>query len=128
MTATYWEGYQFVRKIIKSNWDILACSHTTKDIHRSTLRIGYKKPKDLKNYLIQAKTKYDQTNENSREGNSAEHKNKCTKKNCIYCTLIDTGGIIYNGQRHMSSKRNIICNSSNVIHCIECTSCNSKYV
>ena len=25
LTATYWEGYQFVRKIIKSNWDILAC-------------------------------------------------------------------------------------------------------
>ena len=128
LTTTYREGYQYVPKIIKSNWDILARSCTTKETHRSTLRIGYKKPKDLRSYLIRAKTEYDPIRKNSGEGISAGHNNKCNKKNCIYCTILDTGGEIYNDKRRMSSKHNITCNSSNVIYCIECTRCKSKYV
>ena len=129
LTTTYREGYQFVPKIIKSNWDILAHSCTTKDVHRSNLKIGYRKPKDLRNYLIRAKTDYDPNNDTkSGEGTSAEHRNKCNKKNCIYCSILDTGGRINNENRTLSSKTNITCNSSNVIYCIECKRCNSKYV
>ena len=72
LTATYRERYQFVPKIIKSNWDILAQSCTTKVVYRSKLNLGYKKPKDLRNYLIRAKTEYNPTNDTQGEGNCAE--------------------------------------------------------
>ena len=53
LTVTYREGYQYVPKIVKNNWDILARSCTTKNMHRADLMIGYHKPKDLRSHLVE---------------------------------------------------------------------------
>ena len=58
LTATYREGYQYVPKKVKKNWDILARSSTTKNLHRADLMIGYRKPRDIKSYLVKARTDY----------------------------------------------------------------------
>ena len=43
---------------IKRNWDILGRSKSTKNIHRSTLITSFKRPKNLRDYLVSAKTDY----------------------------------------------------------------------
>ena len=58
ITCTFRPIYQKVLKLIKKNWDILARSSTTKDPHRNKLRIGYKRPKNLMEMLVKAKTNY----------------------------------------------------------------------
>ena len=59
---------------------------------------------------------------------SLNNRNNCRTKDCIYCKILDTSGKIQNGKRTQNSKHNKICNSSNVIYCIECTRCQKKYV
>ena len=128
LTTTYREGYQYIPKIVKNNWDILARSSTTKKIHRADLMVGYRKPRDLRSYLVRAKTDYQGIKINDGQGKCAENDNKCSKKDCKYCTLLDKSGSIQNETRHLNTKKDITCNSSNLIYCIECKKCNKKYV
>ena len=128
LTVTYREGHQYVPKIVKNNWDILARSSTTKGFHRADLMIGYRKPRDIRSYLVKAKIKYHNTEKVKGKGSCAENENKCTKRDCRYCNIIDKSGSIQNGNRKFSSKTEVTCNSSNLIYCIECTKCNKKHV
>ena len=129
LTATYREGFSHVPKIVKNNWDILARSSTTKKLHRADLMIGYRKPRDLRSHLVHARTDYHPENQNiQREGKCADHENECKKKECQYCNLLDCSGEIKHKDRTLHSKKHITCNSSNVIYCIECKKCNSRYV
>ena len=128
LTTTYREGYQYIPKIVRNNWDILVRASTTKKLHRADLMISYRKPRDLRSYLVKAKTDYKGTEIKADKGICAKHENKCDKKDCKYCTLLDTNGKIENDKRQFNTKRNITCNSSNLIYCIECTKCNKKYV
>ena len=118
------------KKIICKNWDILARSCTTKKIHGANLMIGYRKPRDLRSYLVRAKTDYRPDNDQSKQipKECADTSNKCTKKDCMYCNLLDRGGKITNENESYSTKTEITCNSSNVIYCLECKKCNKKYV
>ena len=131
LISTYREGYQYTNKIVKKNWDVLARSSTTKHFHRADLMMGYRKPRDLRSFLVKAKTDYntnDQKETNIETIKCADSSNKCTKKDCKYCKLLDRSGIVQKEGRKFSSKRDVTCNSSNVIYCIECTRCNKRYV
>ena len=96
LTTTYREGNQHVPKIVRKNWDILARSCTTKKIHRADLMMGYRKPRDLRSYLVKAKTDYNPIKDEieKREGKCADLENRCDKKDCRYCTILCTDGQI----------------------------------
>ena len=131
LTCTFRPNYQKAPKIVKKNWDILARSATTKETHRSNLRVGYKRPKNLHDMLIRAKTDYHPENQKTNDNKSqksCENKNKCKKHNCKYCTKLDKTGNIKTTDNILNCKKDITCNSSNVIYCIECKRCNLKYV
>ena len=91
----------------------------------------YKRPKNLHDVLIRAKTDYHLENQKTNDKKSqkcCENKNKCKKHNCKYCTKLDKTGNIKTTDNILNCKKDITCNSSNVIYCIECKRCNLKYV
>ena len=115
---------------MKNNWDVLARSCTTKGFHRSNLIVGYRKPRDIRSYLVRAKLDYNKNDKtyNEGKGSCAENENKCSKRDCRYCKILDKSGSIKNETRTFATKKEITCNSSNLIYCIECTKCDKKYV
>ena len=124
LTTTYRLGSQMVPKVVKNNWDILSRSCTTKNMFRKNVLTSYKRPKNLRDFMVKAKLNYHPEKEHEIDQN----KNACHKKDCIYCPLLDKTGNITQEGRQMTSKHNITCNSSNVIYCIECKKCNHRYV
>ena len=72
LTCTFRPKYQKVPRLVKKNWDILARSATTKELHRSMLKVGYKRPKNLKEMLVRAKTNY-----HPDQNPPKENKEKC---------------------------------------------------
>ena len=131
LTCTFRPNYQKVPKIVKKNLNILARSATTKELHRSQLKIGYKHPKNLREMLVRAKTDYHPGENSSTDKNKKkckEARNKCNKKNCKYCVKINISGKISNGDQKYECKKDVTCNSSNVIYCLECKICNMKYI
>ena len=57
-------------------------------------------------------------------------RNKCSKKNCKYCSLLDRSGEIKSKKsgEKFHTKTNITCKSSNIVYCIECKQCQTQYV
>ena len=51
LTCTFRPNYQKVPKLVRKNWDILSRSATTKELYRSDLRVGYKRPKKPKRHV-----------------------------------------------------------------------------
>ena len=125
LITTYRGDTKYVPNIVRKNWDILARSSTTRSVHRSTLINGYRRPKNLRDYLVRAKTDY---NPNQNMETEKVSMNICSTKNCKYCKRIDTSGQIQYKDRPWTCKKNVTCNSSNLIYCIECTKCNKRYV
>ena len=118
-------GLQAETTTYSLSWrNVLIRSCTTKGMYRQNRLVEYKRPKNLKDYLVRAKIDY-HPNEAKTE---SEHTNMCRKKDCLYCKLLDKTGIVEHKGRKEESKHNITCNSSNVIYCIECTKCNHRYV
>ena len=61
---------------------------------------------------------------------TARGKNICRNKKCRYCPLLDTSGTLIchaTGEKHQSM-RNISCQSSNLIYCMSCRTCEKQYV
>ena len=93
---------------------------------------GYKRPKNLKDHLVRARTifKEETTPPSCEKTKDKSITNECTKTNCKYCKILNKWGKIKSkitGMNH-TTKHNITCNSSNVICCIECKTCNTQYV
>ena len=109
----------------------LGKSKTTKSLYRSNLVASYKRPKNIRDHLIRAKTVYHDigTKETQTETPKGD-KNVCLKKDCKYCKMLDHSGHIQSKTNKMqhTTKHNITCNSSNVIYGIECIKCQAQYV
>ena len=130
MSCMFRPNYQKVPKLVKNNWDILARSATTKDLHRTSLRIGYRRLKNLRDMLVRAKTDFHPNEKDTEKEKTkcCEGRNKCKKKNCKYCKILKSDRTLFNHNRKYNTKNAITCNRSNVIYCIECTQCQKKYV
>ena len=134
LTCTFRPNYQKIPTLVKKNWDILARSCTTKDLHTKDLKIGYRRPKNLKDFLVRSRTDYhpisDINNEQSpgTDKNQCKTRNACRTKNCEYCNKINTSGKLTDNSRQIETKIQATCNSSNLIYCLECKICNKRYV
>ena len=76
MTTTYRPGLHKFTNAIRENWKILARSTTTKEMYNNGLKIGYKRPKNLKDILVRAKTNY-----NLEDENQGKKRKKCKRLN-----------------------------------------------
>ena len=92
------------------------------------LMTGYRRPKNLRDYLCRAKTDYHP----EKDGDTPDpiyRPNVCTIENCEICPKIDKSGkIAINGHETKNTKYNINCQSSNIVYCIECKCCNKRYI
>ena len=131
------------------NWGQLGTSKTTLKIHDTKLTKGFRRPKNLKDYLVRARTNYhpvEQTDPDpggteQREDtgvqpptNTVPHKNKnrnnCDRPNCGDCKKLNkTGKIESTTTKHVhTAKWNVTCKSSNLVYCITCKNCKKQYV
>ena len=135
LITTYAPGHNFAKGIVSENWGNLGGSKTTKKIHDTKLINGFRRPKNLKDHLVRAKTCYhpdeeDRSQHNQKENIPKCNKNYCNKTNCTICNKINTTGKMKagsTGHKHVT-KWNVTCKSSNLIYCISCKNCNKQYV
>ena len=118
-----------VGDILQKNWPLLGTSKTTKKFFDSKVTRGYKRPKNIRDYLVKSKTRY---NLEPKKGpvRTTKEKNRCRKWNCKYCKILKKDGSIvsHKSGEKFETKTGVTCKSSNIIYCIECKECNMQYV
>ena len=130
LVTTYSPKFNDLSEIVKRNWELLERSSTTKKLAESKIIVSYKRPKNLRDYLVRARLpKITQGQENEEP---TKKTNECKSKTgkCRYCDNLDKSGRIkstFTG-REYQSKHNVSCKSSNLIYCIKCRVCHKQYV
>ena len=122
--TTYNPGFKGLQKVVTKNWDILGKSCTTRSIHKSSILTAFRRPKNLKDYLVKAKLRQDKTD------TVPVAKNCLRPSSCRYCPKLNTDGRILctvSGRTYIS-RFNVNCSSSNLIYCITCRRCGIQYV
>ena len=95
MLTSFYPNCNPLSGIVKKNWGILEHSSTTKDISKYRLIVGYKRTKNLRDILVNAKIKPRQGSGETSTGKPlCETTNKCIRKTCRYCAALDTTGRI----------------------------------
>ena len=63
-------------------------------------------------------------------GKAGKSSNSCQDANCKYCPYIDVFGNIFSTttKKCHNAKFNVCCNSSNLIYCLTCSTCEKQYV
>ena len=124
LVTTFTPGFDGLQKVVTKNWDILGKSCTTRTIHKVPVLTAFRRPKNLKDYLVRAKL-------SKVKEHPTEQINNCLRPNsCRYCPKLNTDGRILcsaSGRTYMS-RFNITCTSSNLIYCITCKRCGIQYV
>ena len=125
LITTYNPGFRGLKTVVEKNWDLLGKSCTTRAIYRERLLGAFRRPKNLKDYLMKARLRPTEPRE------TVENQNKCLRPNtCRYCPKLNTDGRILcsaSGRTYMS-RYNVCCSSSNLIYCITCKRCGIQYV
>ena len=123
--TTYNPGFRGLKNVASKSWDLLGKSCTTRAIFRENFLSAFRRPKNLKDYLMKSKL------EPQREDNDVESSNKCLPPNtCRFCPKLNTDGRILSsasGRTYMS-RYNVCCSSSNLIYCLTCKRCGIQYV
>ena len=124
LVTTYNPGFLGLQKVVTNNWDILGKSCTTRPIHKNSVITAFKRPKNLKDYLVRAKLK-------KSKDQPTESTSCCLRPNsCRYCPKLNTDSRILctaSGRTNMS-RFNVNCSSSNLIYCITYKRCGIQYV
>jgi len=113
-----------IGKIINKYWDLLklSCKASVKSLHESKPTLAYKRPKNLKDYLINSKlekTLY-------KKGSST----KCNRPRCSHCSFINenTSFNSNNTKETFNMRCDTNCATSNVIYLITCKKCGIQYI
>ncbi len=131
LLTKYYPNFDPITKMVKRNWGILKRSSTTKELSKSRLIVGYRRTKNLRDILVNAKIKTRETSGETFTGKPlCETTNKCIRKTCKYCTALDTTGRITSmyTKREYAAKKAVTCKSSNLIYCITCKVYQKQYV
>ena len=68
LVTTYEPSRDILRDIIKENWDYLGKSPITTFIHQKKLRVGYRRPKNLRDLLVKAECSLPKTPSSAQPG------------------------------------------------------------
>ena len=125
LTVKFFQSSHLVRDLVKHNWTLLGNSETTTNLYESKLVVGYKRNPRLWDMLVKSSIPIVKN-----YGKSGKSSNSCQDANCKYCPYIDVSGNIFSTttkKRH-NAKFNVCCNSSNLIYCLTCSTCEKQYV
>ena len=127
LTTTYNKEFSGLREQVESTWDLLERSSTTRSLKEKTLKVGYRRPKSLKDLLIRAKLPQPRV-EHTSETHKAHA--RCCNRNCRYCQRLNTKGYIqaHATGRKYSTRKKADCASNNLVYCITCKKCGKQYV
>ena len=131
LVTTFHPTFHDLRKIVRSNWEILSYSSKTRELFDDRLVIALRKPPNLRNSLIRARTDFHiDTSEKHHAATSGRTYNVCDNDQCRYCTRINTSGRITSSvtKRQYPAKHNVSCQSTNLIYCLTCKRCKTQYV
>ena len=128
LITTYHPHFPEVRKIIESNWDMLAKSICTKQLHDRRFTSGFRRLPNIKDTLVNAKV--NDTDPEPTKHPKPKSGTRCRFKKCRFCPKIDRSGRIkstFSG-REYASKGIVDCKCGNLIYCITCKRCKMQYV
>ena len=109
------------KELISKHWAYLGKSNATREFGKKDFMITYRKPPSLKDMLVRAKIA--QPRNTTYKG--------CKRPNtCKYCKKISQSGKIKNlhNNKNYNTMINGTCQSNNLIYCLECNWCHTKYV
>jgi hypothetical protein len=128
LISTYTEGTDSLKDITKRTWPLLGRTQTTETLYENRVIYGKRRTSNLRDMLVHAKIQ-EPPPDPSRASRRAFNR-KCMAKNCRYCPRLNTSGELLcqsTGRKH-TTRKEITCNSNNLIYCIECTRCHKLYV
>ena len=128
LVTTYHPHFPEIKKIVESNWDMLAKSICTKQLYDRRFTTGFRRLTNIKDTLVNAKV--NEINPEKSTKTKPTTRKKCHFKKCRFCPKIDHSGRItstFSG-REYASKGIVDCKSSNLIYCITCKRCKMQYV
>ena len=128
LTTTYSPDFGGLKHQVESTWDLLDRASTTRSLHNKGLTVGYRRPKNLRDILVQARLPSEVA---LGHGEDKHREDKtCKSKNCRYCPLLNKSGkIVANSTgRKYRTRHNVTCNSNNLTYCISCKRCGKQYV
>ena len=130
LITTYNPQDNLARKIVDTNWPTLGRTNTTENLYNAHITYGYRRNKNLRDFLVQAKLDSTQPKRRVGPDDRPNPLNKCRSRSCTYCPHLDRSGTITSTTtgRTYQSKRHISCCSHNLIYCITCTICKKQYV
>ena len=119
--TTYNRANPNFKQLISKHWAYLGRSSATRDFGHRDFMVTYRKPPSLKDQLVRARIT--QPTHPTTQG--------CKRPNsCKYCKKISQSGKIRNllNNKNYNTMRNGTCQSNNLIYCIECNWCQTKYI
>ena len=131
LTTTYNRQYNGLHKQVESTWDLLGRSSTTRFLQTKTVKVGYKRPKNLRDILTRARLPSPKpTEENDSTDPSMKKTIKCENPECRYCPRMNRTGKItsHTTGRRYTTRTNVDCTSNNLVYCISCKTCGKQYV
>ena len=79
LVTTYNPGFRGLKTVVDKNWDLLGKSCTTRAIHREQVIGAFKRPKNLRDYLMKARLALEKTVIPPDAGNRCLHPNRPAK-------------------------------------------------
>ena len=119
--TTYNRANPNFKELISKHWASLGRSSATRDFEQKKFMVTYRRPPSLKDQLVRARV--------TQPTHPATH--GCKRPNsCKYCKEISRSGKIRNtlNNKTYSTMKNGTCQNNNLIYCIECNWCQTKYV
>lgn len=130
LVTTFHPAFKGLRPLVNSNWDVLGGSHKTTYLHDKRLVAGLRKPTNISDLLVRARTDFHPQQPTPPSQVPGRTYNICSTNNSRYCIRLDTAGRISSTTtgRSYATKTNVSCKSSNIIYCIHCIRCGLQYV
>ena len=119
--TTYNRANPNFKELISRHWAYLGRSSPTRDFEQRKFMVTYRRPPSLKDQLVRARI--------TQPTHPATH--GCKRPNsCKYCKKISQSGKIKNtlNNKNYNTMKNGTYQNNNLIYCIECNWCQTKYV
>ena len=115
-----------VRSIISNNWQMLGTSNITNHLYEKKVTYAHNRNPRLRDLLVRSNIPL----KKPEPGTSGKRSHQCDRSDCIYCATLDTSGEItsFSIKKSFRCKRNVTCQSHNVVYCLECKTCGLQYV
>jgi hypothetical protein len=119
-------------KILNTHWPQLKASPTLGPVFIKGPRIAHRRCKNLKDYLVRAKTIYPKPDQSNSGKPLIKKVDKCKKPHCKNCPTYKNQqsiqSFITKGSYRLPSVRGLTCLNNNLIYCLTCNCCKKHYV